>query len=395
LSNAVIVSAARSAIGTFGGALAGVSANTLGAMAVKEVVARAGIAPDAADEVILGNVISAGLGLNPARVAAIEAGVPKEVPSFGVNKACGSGLKATALAAQSIRAGDAEVVIAGGFENMSAAPYLLESARYGYRMGHGEMKDAVISDGLTCPITHTHMGITAENIAEKYGISRETQDEFAQRSQANAGAAIESGAFADEIFDIEIPQRKGDPVVFNVDEHPRPQTKMEGLAKLRPAFKRDGGSVTAGNASGINDGAAALVVMSEERAKAEGLTPLALIRGAASAGVDPAIMGMGPWPACEKLLAKTGLSKDDIGLWELNEAFAAQSLGVLAELKIDASKVNVNGGAIALGHPIGCSGARVLVTLIHAMRARGEALGIASLCIGGGQGIALAVEVPS
>jgi acetyl-CoA C-acetyltransferase len=392
LSNAVIVSAARTAIGTFGGALAGTSANTLGALAVKEALSRAGIAPDTVDEVILGNVLSAGLGLNPARVAAMEAGVPKEVPSFGINKACGSGLKAAALAAQAIRAGDAEVVVAGGFENMSGAPYLLENARYGYRLGHGQTTDSVINDGLTCPITHTHMGITAENIAEKYGISREAQDEFAQSSQAKAGAAIESGAFKDEIFDVEIPQRKGDPVVFNVDEHARPQTKIEALAKLRPAFKRDGGSVTAGNASGINDGAAALVIMSEDRAKAEGLTPLAVIRGAASAGVDPAIMGMGPWPSCEKLLAKTGLSKDDIGLWELNEAFAAQSLGVLAELKIDAAKVNVNGGAIALGHPIGCSGARVLVTLIHAMQKRDQALGIASLCIGGGQGIALAVE---
>jgi acetyl-CoA C-acetyltransferase len=392
LSNAVIVSAARTAIGTFGGALAGTNANDLGGMAVKEALSRANTAGEAVDEVILGNVLAAGLGLNPARVAAMAAGVPKEVPSFGVNKACGSGLKAVALAAQSIRAGDAEVVVAGGFENMSGAPYLLESARYGYRMGHGETKDSVIADGLTCPITHTHMGITAENIAEKYGISREAQDEFAQASQSKAGAAIESGALSDEIFNVEIPQRKGDPVVFNVDEHVRPKTNAEGLAKLRPAFKRDGGSVTAGNASGINDGAAALVIMSEERAKSEGLTALAVIRGAAAAGVDPAIMGMGPWPACEKVLAKTGLGKDDIGLWELNEAFAAQSLGVLSELKLDAGKVNVNGGAIALGHPIGCSGARVLVTLLYAMQNRGESLGIASLCIGGGQGIALAIE---
>jgi acetyl-CoA C-acetyltransferase len=361
-------------------------------MAVREALSRGKVAPDGVDEVILGNVISAGLGLNAARVAALESGVPKEVPSYGINKACGSGLKAVALAAQGIRAGDAECIVAGGFENMSAAPYMLSKARYGYRMGHDEIRDAIISDGLTCPITHVHMGITAENIAEKYGISRESQDEFAQSSQAKAGAAIASGAFKDEIFDVEIPQRKGDPIVFNVDEHVRAQTTLDALAKLRPAFKRDGGSVTAGNASGINDGGAALVIMSEERAKAEGLEPLAVIRGAASAGVDPSIMGMGPWPACEKLLANTGLKSADIGLWELNEAFAAQSLGVLAELKLDPSKVNVNGGAIALGHPIGCSGARVLVTLLYAMQHRNVSLGVASLCIGGGQGIALAVE---
>jgi len=392
VSKAVIVSATRTAIGTFAGALAGTPAPKLGAAAVKEAVARAGVDPSDIDEVILGNVISAGLGLNAARVAALDGGIPKEVPSYGINKACGSGLKAVALAAQSIICGDAEVVVAGGMENMSASPYMLAKGRTGYRLGHDKVIDAIISDGLTCPINNVHMGITAENIAEKYGISREAQDEFAASSQSKAAAAMESGAFADEIFAVEIPQRRGDPVVFDQDEHPKAGSTVERLAKLRPAFKPDGGTVTAGNASGINDGAAALVVMSEERAKAAGLEPLAVIRGAAAAGVDPAIMGMGPWPACEKLMAKTGLSVGDIGLWELNEAFAAQSLGVLAELKLDAEKVNVNGGAIALGHPIGASGARVLVTLLHAMRKRGVALGVASLCIGGGQGIALAVE---
>lgn len=391
MPNAVIVSAARTAVGTFGGALANTDAPELGGLAVKEAVSRARLDPADVEEIILGNVLSAGLGLNPARVAAIASGVPKEVPSFGVNKACGSGLKAVALAAQSIACGDAEVVAAGGFENMSLAPYLLRKARFGYRMNHEKIFDSMIADGLTCPITLVHMGVTAENIAEKYGISRDAQDEFAALSQQRAGAAQDSGAFDEEIFGVELAQKKGDPIVFAKDEHPRPETTADKLGRLRAAFKKEG-SVTAGNASGINDGAAAVVVMSEDRAKAAGLEPLARIRGAASAGVDPSIMGMGPWPAIEKLLAKTGLSTGDIGLWELNEAFAAQSLGVLAELKLDPDKVNVNGGAIALGHPIGASGARVLVTLLHAMKNRDVALGVASLCIGGGQGIALAVE---
>jgi acetyl-CoA C-acetyltransferase len=391
MSKVVIVSACRTAIGTFAGALASTKATALGALAVKEAIARAGIAPTDVDEVILGNVIAAGLGLNPARVAAIESGVPKEVPSFAVNKACGSGLKAVALAAQSIASGEAEVVVAGGFENMSASPYLVPSARNGARMGNTEMLDSMIADGLSCPITLVHMGITAENIAAKYGISREAQDEFSASSQAKAAKAQESGAFKDEIFCVDLPQKKGDPIHFKKDEHPRAGTTVETLSKLRPAFKKDG-TVTAGNASGINDGAAAVVVMSEARAKAAGLAPLAVIRGTASAGVDPSIMGMGPWPAVEKLLGRTKLSKGDVGLWELNEAFAAQSLGVLAELKLDADKVNVNGGAIALGHPIGASGARVLVTLLYAMKNRNVPLGVASLCIGGGQGIAMAVE---
>jgi acetyl-CoA C-acetyltransferase len=391
-TRAVIVSAARTAIGTFGGVFVNTPATKLGALAIKEAIRRAGIDAKDVDEVILGNVISAGLGLNAARVAALEAGVPREVPSFGVNKACGSGLKAIALAAQSIATGEADIVVAGGMENMTAAPYLMSKARYGYRLGHDQVLDAIISDGLTCPINRVHMGITAENIAEKYGISRQAQDEFAAASQRKAGAAMDSGAFDDEIFAVELPAKKGETVVVKRDEHPRPKTNLEGLAALKPAFKPSGGTVTAGNASGINDGAAAVVVMSEARAEALKLEPLAVIRGASAAGVDPAIMGMGPWPASEKLLARLKLSKKDIGLWELNEAFAAQSLGVLAELKIEADKVNVNGGAIALGHPIGASGARILVSLLYAMRKREVALGLASLCIGGGQGIAMVVE---
>ncbi|MFP6626905.1 MAG: acetyl-CoA C-acetyltransferase [Deltaproteobacteria bacterium] len=391
MPEAVIVGAARTAIGTFGGGLANTKATELGALAIQEALSRANLDATAVDEVIMGHVLAANHGLNPARVAALSAGVPKEVPSFAINKACGSGLKAVALAAQAIRCGDAEVIVAGGMENMSMAPYLLPKARFGYRLGPDQIVDSMIADGLSCPITNVHMGITAENIAEKYGISREAQDEFAAVSQARTSEAQSSGAFDEEIFGVELVQKKGDPIVFDKDEHPRPDTGVEGLARLRPAFKKDG-SVTAGNASGINDGAAALVVMSADRAKAEGLEPLVKIRGCASAGVDPSIMGMGPWPSSEKVLEGAGLSKDDIDLWELNEAFAAQSLGVLAELKLDTSKVNVNGGAIALGHPIGASGARVLVTLIYGMKNRAVPLGVASLCIGGGQGIAMIVE---
>jgi acetyl-CoA C-acetyltransferase len=391
VSRAVIVSATRTAIGSFNGAFANTPAPELGGLAVAEAVRRAGIDPASVDEVILGNVLAANLGLNPARVAAMKGGIPKEVPSYGVNKACGSGLKAIALAAQSIVTGDNSCVVAGGFENMTLAPYLLAKARTGYRMGHDQIIDSMIADGLSCPLTFTHMGITAENIAAKYGISREAQDEFSVSSQQKAAAAQAGGAFDDEIFTVEIAQKKGDPIKVNKDEYVRGATTMDSLSKLRPAFKKDG-SVTAGNASGINDGAAAVVVMSEERAKAEGLKPLAIVRGAAAAGVDPAIMGMGPWPASEKVLKKLGIAKEDIGLWELNEAFAAQSLGVLAELKIDLAKVNVNGGAVAIGHPIGASGARILVTLLHAMHKRDVSLGLASLCIGGGQGISLVLE---
>jgi acetyl-CoA C-acetyltransferase len=319
--------------------------------------------------------------------------VPKDVPVYGVNKACGSGLKAVALAAQSILLGDADVVVAGGFESMSGAPYIMKKARFGLRMGHDQLLDSMIADGLTCPITHVHMGITAENIAAKYGISREEQDEFAADSQQKAGEAIKGGKFKTEIVPVEVPgAKKGETFKFDTDEHPRPDTKKEVLAKLRPRSSRTAARSPAGNASGINDGAAALVVMSDTKAKALGLTPLATIRAYASAGVDPSIMGMGPWPAVEKALAKAGLRKEEIDLWELNEAFAAQSLGVLRELKLPKNRVNINGGAIALGHPIGASGARVLVTLLHAMADRGVPLGVASLCIGGGQGIAMVVE---
>ena len=392
MATPVIVAATRTPIGTLGGALAQIPATTLGALAVREAMRRANLDPTLVDEVILGHVLPAGLGLNPARVAALEGGVPKEVGSFGVNKACGSGLKAVALAAQSILLGDADVVVAGGMESMSGAPYILRKARFGVRMGHDELLDSMIADGLTCPITHVHMGITAENIVAKYGISRQEQDEFSAESQQKAGAAIKGGKFKKEIVPVEIPAKKGETVKFDTDEHPRPETTAERLAGLKPAFKKDGGSVTAGNASGINDGAAAVVVMSDAKAKELKLTPLAKIRAAASAGVDPSIMGMGPWPASEKALKKAGLRREEIDLWELNEAFAGQSLGVLRELHIPKNRVNVNGGAIALGHPIGASGARVLVTLLHAMEDRDARLGVASLCIGGGQGISMIVE---
>jgi acetyl-CoA C-acetyltransferase len=392
MATPVIVAATRTPIGTLGGALAQIPATTLGALAVREAMRRANLDPTLVDEVILGHVLPAGLGLNPTRVAALEGGVPKEVGSYGVNKACGSGLKAVALAAQSILLGDADVVVAGGMESMSGAPYILRKARFGVRMGHDELLDSMIADGLTCPITHVHMGITAENIVAKYGISRQEQDEFSAESQQKAGAAIKGGKFKKEIVPVEIPAKKGETIKFDTDEHPRPETTAERLAGLKPAFKKDGGSVTAGNASGINDGAAAVVVMSDTKAKELKLTPLAKIRAAASAGVDPAIMGMGPWPASEKALKKAGLRREEIDLWELNEAFAGQSLGVLRELHIPKNRVNVNGGAIALGHPIGASGARVLVTLLHAMEDRDARLGVASLCIGGGQGISMIVE---
>ncbi len=391
MKKAVIVSAARTAIGTLGGALAQVPAPELGAIAIREALRRAGGLPgDQVDEVILGNVLPAGLGLNAARVAYLKAGLPKEVPGYGINKACGSGLKAVALAAQAIALGDADVVVAGGMESMSGAPYILSKARFGYRMGHDQILDSMIADGLTCPITFVHMGITAENVAEKYSIARGEQDEFAIESQAKAAAAIKGGKFKDEIVAVEIPAKKGDPIRFDTDEHPR-ETSADKVAALKPAFKKDG-TVTAASASGINDGAAAVVVMSEERAKKQNLPILATIRSYAAAGVDPSIMGMGPWPASEKALTRAGLRKEEIDLWELNEAFAAQSLGVLRELRIPKNRVNVNGGAIALGHPIGASGARILVTLLYAMKDRDARLGLAALCIGGGQGIAMIVE---
>ena len=392
MAEAVIVSATRTAIGSMGGALAGQPATALGAIAIREALKRAGVEGKDVGEVILGNVLAAGLGLNAARVAYLEAGIPKEVPGYGINKACGSGLKAVANAASGVLLGEYDVAVAGGMESMSNAPYLLQKARYGYRLGHGELLDSMINDGLSCPITHVHMGITAENVAAKYEISRAEQDEFSAQSQAKAAAAQQNGKFRAEIVPVEVPgKKKGETVQFAVDEFPRADTTAEKLAGLRAAFKKDG-SVTAGNASGINDGAAALVLMSADEAKKRGITPLAKIVSWATTGVDPSIMGMGPWPAVEKVLARTGVKKEQVGLWELNEAFAAQSLGVLRELKLDASKVNVNGGAIALGHPIGASGARVLVTLLHAMQDRDVNLGVASLCIGGGQGIAMLVE---
>ncbi|HKD66617.1 MAG TPA: acetyl-CoA C-acetyltransferase [Candidatus Binataceae bacterium] len=389
MRKAVIVSATRTAVGTFGGAFSATSATELGAIAVREAIKRAGIQPGHVDEVILGNVLPGGLGLNPARISALKAGVPQEVGSYTINKACGSGLKAVALAAGSVCCGEADAVVAGGMENMTLAPYLLKKARFGYRMGDDQIFDSMIADGLNCPITLVHMGVTAENIAAKYGVSRREQDEFAADSQARYFAAQRAGKFQAEITPVEIKRGK-ETVLLQVDEHPR-ETSADQIAGLKPAFKKDG-TVTPANASGINDGAAAVVVMAREKALELGLKPLATIRSYASAGVDPAFMGMGPVPAVEKALRLAGLRRDDIGLWELNEAFAAQSLGVLRELKLPRERVNVNGGSIAIGHPVGASGARILTTLLNAMADRGQALGVATLCIGGGQGIAMVVE---
>ncbi len=386
----VIASAVRTPIGTFGGAFAETPATQLGAIAIAEAVKRAGIQPDQLDEVIMGNVLSAGLGMNPARQAAIAAGVPDRVPATAVNKVCGSGLKTVALAAQAILLGDAGIVVAGGMEGMSSTPYLLPRGRYGYKMGHGEVLDHMIKDGLWCSLTDCHMGSTAENVAREYEISRADQDEFSVRSQQKTAAAWDKGVFAEEIVPVEVKQRKG-VVIVDKDEHFRPDTSMEVLSKLRPAFAPDG-SVTAGNASGINDGGAAVVVMSRQKAQELGIKPLASIRSYASAGVPPRVMGVGPVPATQKVLAKSGLALDEIDLIEANEAFAAQSLAVGRELGWDWERVNVNGGAIALGHPIGASGTRILVTLLYEMRRRGAKRGLATLCIGGGQGIAMVVE---
>lgn len=391
MDNIVIVSAVRTAIGSFNGALAPVSAVDLGSIVLREAMARAGISGDNVDEVILGNVLQAGLGQNPARQALLKSGIPDTVSAYTVNKVCGSGLKSVALAAQAILAGDAQTIIAGGMENMSQAPYLMDSkARWGYRLGDGQLFDVILKDGLMCATHDYHMGITAENVAKEYGISREAQDALALASQQKAVAAISSGAFAQEIVPVTVKNRKGD-ITVDTDEFPKASTTAEGLAKLRPAFSKDG-TVTAGNASGINDGAAALVVMSESRAKQLGLTPLARIRGYASGGVAPALMGMGPVPATLNVLKKTGLELSDIDLIEANEAFAAQFLAVGKTLGFDTEKVNVYGGAIALGHPIGASGARILVTLLHALQARNKTLGLATLCIGGGQGTAMIIE---
>jgi acetyl-CoA C-acetyltransferase len=386
----VIVSAARTAVGTFGGTLSTLPAYELGAVVIKEVLHRAGLSAEHVDEVILGQILTAGEGQNPARKASLKAGLPVTTPVTSVNKLCGSGLKTVTMAAQAIMLGDAEVIVAGGQESMSTAPYLLPKARTGYRMGNGELVDSMINDALTCSWENVHMGITAENIAEQYGITRDEQDRFAVASQNKAEAAIKAGRFKDEIVPVTIPSKKGD-IVFDTDEHPRFGTTLEAAAKLKPAFKKDG-TVTAANASGINDGAAAVLLMSAEKARALGLQPLAVIRGYGSAGVEPRIMGMGPVPATRKALAKAGLTVDQLDLIEANEAFAAQSLGVARELKFDPAKVNVNGGAIALGHPVGASGARILVTLLHEMQKRQSRYGLATLCIGGGQGIAVVVE---
>jgi len=387
----VIVGAARTPIGTFGGSLSNVSAVELGAVAVKAAMERAGIKPEMVNEVIMGNVLQAGLGQNVARQVSMAAGIPKEVPSFTINKVCGSGLRAVSLAAQIVKLGDADVIVAGGTENMSAAPYLVPKARWGARMGDAQMIDYMVHDGLFDIFNKYHMGITAENIVEQWNITREEMDEFALRSQLRAEAAITSGKFKDEIVPVEVPQRKGDPIVVDTDEHPRFGSTLEKMAKLRPAFKKDG-TVTAGNSSGINDGAAAVVVMSKEKADELGIKPLCTIRSYGSAGVDPSIMGYGPVPATKKILEHAGLTVEDLDLIEANEAFAAQSIAVVKDLGLDPEKTNVNGGAIALGHPIGCSGARILVTLIYEMARRDAKTGLATLCIGGGQGTAMIVE---
>jgi len=388
----VIVSAVRTAIGKFGGSLTPLSAPQMGAIVIKEALNRAGVKPELVDEVIMGNVLQAGLGQNPARQAAIFAGMPVEVPAFTVNKVCGSGLKCVELAAQSILAGDNDIVVAGGMESMSNAPFTVPGkARWGLKMGDQKMIDVMIRDGLWDAFNDYHMGITSENVAEKFGVTREDQDGVAARSQARAIEAIKSGAFKEEIVPVTIKTKKGEKV-FDTDEFPREGTTMEVLAKLRPAFKK-GGTVTAGNASGLNDGAAALVLMTAEKAAELGLKPMAKIVSYASAGVDPAIMGIGPIPASRKALAKAGLEVKDLDLVEANEAFAAQTVEVGRELQLDWDKTNVNGGAIALGHPIGASGARILVTLLYALKHRNKKLGLATLCIGGGMGTATVVEM--
>ena len=391
MKEVVIVSAVRTPIGSFGGKFKNVSAVTLGSTAVKEALKRAKIEPEMVDEVIFGNVLQAGLGQNVARQVAVDAGIPQNVSSYTVNKVCGSGLKTVTLAAQAIKAGDAEIVVVGGTENMSQAPYLLKDARWGQRMGDGKLIDYMIHDGLTDIFNNYHMGITAENIVEKYEFTRDAQDELAVASQNKAEEAVKSGRFKEEIVAVEVPQRKADPEIVEVDEYPRFGATVESFGKLRPAFKKDG-SVTAANSSGINDGAAALVVMSKEKADELGLKVLATIQSYASEGVDPSLMGTGPIPATRKALEKANITVEDLDLIEANEAFAAQALSVASDLKFDMEKVNVNGGAIALGHPIGASGARILVTLLHEMEKRDSKNGLATLCIGGGQGIALVVK---
>jgi acetyl-CoA C-acetyltransferase len=391
MKEVVIVSAVRTPIGNFGGSLANFSAVELGAIAAREAIKRAGLSPAEINESIIGNILSAGLGQNIARQVAIRAGVPETSPAMAINKLCGSGLRAVSMAAQFIMLGDADIVLAGGTESMSNAPYLMTKARNGYRMGHGQVFDSMIMDGLTDAFNEYHMGITAENIAEQWGITRDEQDAFAVKSQNKTEAAQKAGKFTDEIIGIEIPQRKGDPIMCSNDEFPKHGLTLEQLVKLKPAFKKDG-TVTAGNASGINDGASMLVVMSMEKAKLLGLKPLVKIRSYANAALDPKIMGYGPVPATRAALLRAKMNIEDIDLIEANEAFAAQSIAVLRDLNLNPDIVNVNGGAIALGHPIGASGARILTTLIYEMKRRNAATGLATLCIGGGQGTALIIE---
>ena len=391
MTEVVIVAAVRTPIGSFGGSLKDISTVDLGSLVIKNAIERAGLEPEQVDEVIMGNVLGAGLGQNVARQMSVHAGVPVTVPAFTINKVCGSGLKAVQLAVQAVLCGDAEVVVAGGAENMSQAPYILPNQRWGSRMGNATVVDTMLRDGLTDGFEDYHMGITAENVAEQYGITREDQDSFALQSQKRAVAAVEAGRFKEEIVPVEIPQRRGEPLVFDTDEFPRKDVSLEGLSKLRPAFQKDG-SVTAGNSSGINDGAAAVVVMSAEKAKELGVSVLATIKSYASAGLDPKVMGCGPIYASRKALEKAGLTVADLDLVESNEAFAAQACAVAKELNLDLEKVNVNGGAISLGHPIGASGCRILVTLLHEMQKRDAKRGLATLCIGGGMGTALIVE---
>jgi acetyl-CoA C-acetyltransferase len=392
MDRAVIVSAVRTPVGSFGGYFKDVGAPELASHAIRAALERAHVAPEDVEEVVLGCVLQAGLGQNPARQAALAAGLPVEVPATTINMLCGSGLKSVTLASQMIRAGDADIVVAGGMENMSRSPYLVPTNRFGARMGDVEMIDSMTHDGLIDAFEHIHMGITAENVAEEYGISREEQDEFAAMSQQKTEHAIAAGVFKEEIVPIEIPQKRGEPRVVDNDEYPHPGTTVEALAALRPAFRKDGGTVTAGNASGLNDGAAAIVVMSERQARERSLTSLGVVESYASVGVPPRIMGIGPIPATRKALAKANLTIADIDLFELNEAFAAQSLAVCRELAVPEDRLNPHGGAIALGHPIGASGARILVTLLHEMKRRQLERGVAALCVGGGQGQAIVIR---
>jgi acetyl-CoA C-acetyltransferase len=391
MTDVVIVAAGRTAIGKFGGALSKIPAADLGAHVIKALLGRTGIKPDQVSEVIFGQVLTAGIGMNGARQASIRAGVSDKVPAMTINHVCGSGLRATHLAAQAIKCGDSEIVVAGGQENMSLAPHVMLGSRDGFRMGDAKLVDSMINDGLWDVFNNYHMGVTAENVAKKYNVSRKDQDEFAAASQQKAEAAQKAGRFKDEILPISIPQRKGDPLSFDADEYPKHGSTVESLASLRPAFDKSG-TVTAGNASGINDGAAAVIMMSSKKADELGLKPLAKVRAYASAGVDPSIMGMGPVPASQLCLSRAGWKASDLELMEINEAFAAQAVAVNREMGWDTSRINVNGGAIALGHPIGASGCRILVTLLHEMIRRNAKKGLASLCIGGGMGVALAVE---